>query len=459
MSDAADVVVVGLGPGGEEAAGRLAEAGLSVLGVDAELVGGECPYWGCVPSKMMIRAADLLAEGRRIPGMAGDATVRADWEPVARRIRKEATDDWDDRVAVERLERRGATFVRGWGRLDGPGRVMVGERLLTARLGVVLNVGTRSWAPPIPGLDEVPYWDNRGAVECTEPPASLAVLGGGPIGLELGQVFSRFGSEVTVVEVADRLLAVEEPESSELLERVLTAEGISVVTGCRVERVDHAEGRVTMHLAGRDPVMADRLLVATGRRPDLASLGIASVGLDEEARSIPVDGRLRAAPGVWALGDATGHGAFTHVSMYQSRLVVADVLAEAGLEHEEVGPADYRALPRVTFTDPEVGSVGMSEADARSAGLSVRIGVTEVSSSVRGWIHKAGNDGFIKVVEDAQRHVLVGATSAGPWGGEVLGLLALAVHAEVPVGTLRSMIYAYPTFHRAIEAALADLGS
>ncbi len=459
MSDEADVVVVGLGPGGEEAAGRLAEAGLSVLGVDAELVGGECPYWGCVPSKMMIRSADLLAEGRRIPGMAGASTVRADWAPVARRIRTEATDDWDDRVAVERLEGRGAAFVRGWGRLDGPGRVLVGERLLTARLGVVLNVGTRFWAPPIPGLGEVPYWDNRGAVECTEPPASLAVLGGGAIGLELGQVFSRFGSEVTVVEGADRLLAADEPESSELLERVLTAEGISVMTGCAVERVDHAEGRVTLHLAGRDPVTADRLLVATGRRPDLASLGIASIGLDEQARSIPVDGRLRAAPGVWALGDATGHGAFTHVSMYQSRLVVADVLAEAGLDHEEVGPADYRAGPRVTFTDPEVGSVGMSEADARSAGLSVRVGMTEVPTSVRGWIHKAGNDGFVKVVEDAQRHVLVGATSAGPWGGEVLGLLALAVHAEVPVGTLRSMIFAYPTFHRAIEAALADLTS
>ena len=272
-------------------------------------------------------------------------------------------------------------------------------------------------------------------------------------------MFSRFGSEVTVVEGADRLLAAEEPESSELLERVLTAEGISVMTGCAVERVDHAEGRVTLHLAGRDPVTADRLLVATGRRPDLASLGIASIGLDEQARSIPVDGRLRAAPGVWALGDATGHGAFTHVSMYQSRLVVADVLAEAGLDHEEVGPADYRAVPRVTFTDPEVGSVGMSEADARSAGLSVRVGMTEVPTSARGWIHKAGNDGFVKVVEDAQRHVLVGATSAGPWGGEVLGLLALAVHAEVPVGTLRSMIYAYPTFHRAIEAALADLTS
>jgi pyruvate/2-oxoglutarate dehydrogenase complex dihydrolipoamide dehydrogenase (E3) component len=408
---------------------------------------------------MMIRAGNLLAEGRRIPGMAGDSTVQADWEPVARRIRTEATDDWNDRVAVERLERRGATFVRGWGRLDGEGRVLVGERALTARLGIVLDVGARPWVPPIPGLDQVPYWDNRGAIECSVLPASLAVLGGGPIGLELGQVYSRFGTAVTMVEVADRLLAVEEPESSELLERVFRAEGIGVETGCKVERVEHDGAFFTLHLSGRSPVRAERLLVATGRRPDLAGLGIASIGLDEKARAITVDDRLRAAPGVWALGDATGHGAFTHISMYQSRLVVADVLAEAGLDHEEVEPADYRAVPAVTFTDPEIGSVGLSEEAARSAGLSVRVGKADLPSTARGWIHKAGNDGFLKVVEDAERRVLVGATSAGPTGGEVLGLLALAVHAEVPVGTLRSMIYAYPTFHRGIEAALADLSS
>jgi len=459
VSDAADVVVVGLGPGGEAVAGSLAEAGLAVIGVDGNLVGGECPYWGCVPSKMMIRAGNLLAEGRRIPGMAGSSTVTASWVPVARRIRAEATDDWDDRAAVERLEGRGATFVRGWATLDGPGRVLVGDRLLTARVGIVLNPGDRPWAPPIPGLDQAPYWDNRGAIECTDLPASLAVLGGGAIGLELGQVFSRFGTKVTVIEVADRLLAVEEPESSALVERIFAEEGIDAVIGHPIERVDHRDEAFTVHMGGTEPVTTERLLVATGRRPDLASLKVASIGLDESGRSIPVDGRMRAAPGVWALGDATGHGAFTHVSMYHSRLVVADVLAEAGLPHEEVGSADYRAVPRVTFTDPEIGSVGMSEASARSAGLNVRVGMVDMTTTPRGWMHKAGNDGFVKIIEDADRQVLVGATSAGPTGGEVLGLLTLAVHAEVPVSTLRTMIYAYPTFHRAVEAALDDLSS
>jgi pyruvate/2-oxoglutarate dehydrogenase complex dihydrolipoamide dehydrogenase (E3) component len=448
----ADVVVVGLGPGGEDAAGRLAEAGLDVIGIDGGLVGGECPYWGCVPSKMMIRAANLLAETRRVPGMAGRSTVEPDWSVVAGRIRREATDDWDDKVAVERLVKTGARFVRGWARLDGPGRVLVGDRVLRAGRAVLLNPGTKPWSPPIPGLADLPYWTNRQAIEAEEVPGSLIVLGGGAIGLELGQVFARFGTRVTVVEAADRLLALEEPESSALIDEVLIREGLTVLTGADITGAGHGADGFTLELAG-GAVSAEQLLVATGRRSDLAALGVASIGLDEGARSIKVDGRLRAAPGVWAIGDVTGEGAFTHVSMYQSAIAVDDILGRPTAE------ADYHGLPRVTFTDPEIGSVGMSEATARQTGLSVRTGLTDLPASTRGWIHKAGNDGFIKLVEDADRGVLVGATSAGPVGGEVLGLLALAVHADVPTETLRRMIYAYPTFHRAVEAALDDLGS
>ncbi len=200
MSERADVIVVGMGPGGEDAAERLAEAGLDVLGIDAELVGGECPYWGCVPSKMMIRAADLLAEGRRVPGMAGGATVRPDWSPVARRIREEATDSWDDTVAVKRFEDKGGRLVRGWGRLEGPGRVAVGDRVFEADRAVVVNVGARASVPPVDGLVSTPYWTNREAIETEQVPGSLAVLGGGAIGSELTQVFRRFGSSVTVLE-------------------------------------------------------------------------------------------------------------------------------------------------------------------------------------------------------------------------------------------------------------------
>jgi pyruvate/2-oxoglutarate dehydrogenase complex dihydrolipoamide dehydrogenase (E3) component len=446
-----DVISVGLGPGGESAATQLAEGGLSVVAIEAELVGGECPYWGCIPSKMAIRAANLLAEGRRIPGMAGESTITADYAPVAARIRDEATDDWNDQVAVDRIESKGVTFVRGRGVLAGPTRVTVGDRIFEARRAILLNTGTKPFIPPVRGLAETPFWDNRGAIAATEVPASLAVIGGGAIGVELGQVFARFGAHVTIVEDADRILAMEEPQSSVLLTDAFRAEGIDVLDDAHLTGISHDGSVFHIAIAGRDDLVAERLLVATGRRPDLASLGVAAIGLDESAHSIPVDGRLRAAPGVWAIGDVTGKGAFTHVSMYQAAIAAKDIL---GQDPDE---ADYRALPRVTFTDPEVGSVGMTEADARQAGLDVDVGISDVAKSARGWIHKVGNAGLIKLVVDTKRGVLVGATSAGPTGGEVLSLLALAVHAEVPISSLRSMIYAYPTFHRAIEDALGDL--
>ncbi|MBV9933048.1 MAG: NAD(P)/FAD-dependent oxidoreductase, partial [Actinobacteria bacterium] len=215
--------------------------------------------------------------------------------------------------------------------------------------------------------------------------------------------------------------------------------------------VEHDGDRFALRIDGGGALEAERLLVATGRKVDLAALGVEVMGVDASARAIPVDERLRVAPGVWAVGDVAGKGAFTHVSMYQARIAVADILGLAP------APADYKALPRVTFTDPEVGSVGLSRRGAEEQGLRVQTGFARIPESARGWIHKAGNHGFIKLVADADRGVLVGATSAGPVGGEVLGLLTLAVHAEVPVEQLRRMIYAYPTFHRAVEDAVRDL--
>ena len=445
-----DVVVIGMGPGGEYAAGALAEAGLHVTAIEDRLVGGECPYFGCVPSKMMIRAANLIAETRRVPGLAGTSTVTPDWSPVAERIREEATDCWNDKVAADRFTGKGGHLVRGHGAITAPGEVTVGSRVFRARRGIVINSGTDPAVPPVEGLAGTPYWTNREIVKAEQVPESMIVLGGGAIGAELTQVFARFGTAVTVVEALPRLVSFEEPEASALIERIFTAEGIKVCADAPAERVSHNGTHFSVHL-GLSTLMAERLLVATGRRVDLAALGVAAVGLDEQARSIPTDGWMRAADGVWAIGDVTGKGAFTHMSMYQADIVVRDILGQGG------EPADYRAVPRVTFTDPEIGSVGLTEAQAQEAGLRVRTGLTQVPYSARGWIHKAGNDGFIKVVEDADRSVLVGATSAGPWGGEVLGALQVAIRAEVPVATLRNMPYAYPTFHRAIEDALKKL--
>lgn len=449
-----DVAVIGMGPGGEHVAGTLAERGLRVLGIERGLVGGECPYWGCVPTKMMIRAADALAEARRVAQLAGSVgEVRPDWSLVARRIREEATDSWDDSVAADRFTGKGGTLVRGTGRIAGPGRVEVDGTTYAVTRGIVVATGSRPAIPPIDGLGDVDFWTNHEAVEAEEVPASLVVLGGGAIGCELAQVMARFGVEVTIVEGGDRLLAKEEPEASAALREVFQAEGITVLTDARVTRVEPGEddGVVVVLEGSGDELRAERLLVATGRRTDLEEVGLGAVGLDTSARAVPVDDRLRVAPGVWAVGDLTGKGAFTHVSMYQAGIVIRELL-------DEPGPAaDYRALPRVTFTDPEIGAVGLTEQQAVDAGLRVRVGTAETSSGSRGWIHGPGNEGLIKLVADVDRGVLVGATAMGPAGGEVLGALCVAVHAQVPIDSLRSMIYAYPTFHRGIEDALRDL--
>jgi pyruvate/2-oxoglutarate dehydrogenase complex dihydrolipoamide dehydrogenase (E3) component len=447
----ADVIVLGMGPGGEYVAGKLAEAGLDVVGVDHRLLGGECPYWGCVPSKMMIRAADALAEARRIDDLAGSVgKIEPNWTKVASRIRKEATDDWDDKAAVERFEKKGGRFVRGTGKLTGPRTVDVDGTSFTAGRALVISTGTEPVVPPIDGLEDVDFWTNREAIETEEVPSSLIVLGGGAVGCELAQVFARFGSDVTVVEGERHLISMEEVEACELLQKVFEDDGITVVTGAKAARVTKDGDAFVVEVKDGDDVRGSCLLVATGRKADLEALGGAAAGLDPKSRYIDVDGHLRAADGIWAVGDVTGKGLFTHVAMYQAKIAVADILGEAAAE-----PADYAALPRVTFTDPEVGAVGLTEKKAREEGIDVATGTSDVSKSARGWIHKA--EGFIKLVADRKRSVLVGATSAGPMGGEVLSMLTLAIHARVPVSTLRTMIYAYPTFHRGIEDALSDL--
>jgi pyruvate/2-oxoglutarate dehydrogenase complex dihydrolipoamide dehydrogenase (E3) component len=340
--------------------------------------------------------------------------------------------------------------VRGRARLTGPRTVTVNDTVFTARRAVVLNPGTEPVIPPIPGLANTPYWTNREAAAATEAPESLVVIGGGAVGLELAQAFARFGAQVTVLEAAGRLLPTEEPEAGELLAQVLREEGLGVHLGAKVRAVGHSGDAFTVELDD-GPVRAHRLLVATGRHTDLKALGVDAVGCDAGARFLEPDERMRIADGVYAIGDVTGKGAFTHISMYQAAIVTREILGRPG------PGAAYHAVPRVTFTDPEVGAVGLTEAQSREHGLAIQVGFTELPSSVRGWIHKAGNRGFVKLVHDVERGVLLGATSAGPTGGEVLSALAVAVHAQVPTDTLKQMIYAYPTFHRAIEDALAQL--
>ena len=358
-----DVVVIGMGPGGEHVAEELARAGLAVARVEDRLVGGECPYWGCVPSKMMIRAANLLAEGQRIPGMAGaSVSVARLGARSPRRIRDEATDNWDDTVAADRYTDLGGTLFRGQGRHQ---RLRAGSAsartALVARRGIVINNGTVPAIPPVPGLAGTPYWTNHEAIETEQVPQSLIVLGGGAIGAELAQVFARFGAQVTVVESAEPAAAGRRAGVGRAARR-----GIRPGRHLRLHRRHRGVGRSRLRVGvHRDawPTAAAgpprRLLVATGRRTDLAALGVGAVGLDESARAIAVDEQMVAAPGVWAIGDVVGKGAFTHMSMYHAEIVIASIL---GRPHH---PAEYHAVPRVTFTDPEIGAVGLTEAQAR----------------------------------------------------------------------------------------------
>ncbi|MFI5495268.1 dihydrolipoyl dehydrogenase family protein [Actinoplanes sp. NPDC051859] len=453
MGDAeqVDVVVIGLGVGGEEAAGRLAEAGLTVVGIEHTLVGGECPYWGCIPTKMMIRGSNALAEARRVAGLAGTAQVQPDWAPIARRIRQEATDSWDDKVAVDRFTGKGGRFVRGRATLTGPGRVQVGEQTFLASRALVIATGTAAVVPPIDGLAGTPFWTNREAVETETLPASLVVLGGGAIGLELSQALARFGVAVTIIEGSDRVLAMEEPESSETVAAALAEDNIKIHPGVRAQHVEHSGDLFTVTLSDGSTVTGERLLVATGRAARLDGLGLDSVGIDPSARFLTTDEWMRAGDQIWAVGDVTGNGAFTHLAMYEADVAVRDILGQGG------PPADFHARPRVTFTDPEIGAVGLTEKQAREAGVDVGTGYASLPASSRGFIHGPGNAGFIKVIADRSRGVLVGATSAGPSGGEVLGALSVAVKAAVPITELQATIWAYPTFHRAIGDALRQL--
>lgn len=447
-----DVIVIGMGVGGEEVGGRLADAGMDVLGVERNLVGGECPYWGCVPTKMMLRAAGALTETDRVSKLAGKAHAHPDYGPVARRIRDEATDTWNDKVAVDRFEGKGGTFVRGEARFVGPQEIEVDGERYRANRGIVIAAGGSPAVPPIEGLGDVSFWTNREAVMAEEPPDSMIVLGGGPIGLEIGQAFSAFGTDVTVVEMAPHILPLEEPENAEALENALQDSGIMVHAGVSADSVKGSTVGVTVHLGDGRSLEAERLLVATGRRLNLPELNLEAAGLDPKARSIEVDELLRVREGISAVGDITGKGAFTHMAVYQGRIVAADIL---GHPHS---PADYSAVPRVTFTDPEVASVGMSEQQARDAGLKVNTGMAKTSSSARGWIHGPGAEhGFAKLIADDDRGALVGASVMGPAAGEVIGLLVLAIKQGIPIDQLRDLIFPYPTFVRGVEDALRDL--
>ncbi len=429
-----DAIVIGAGPAGETVASRLPSRGMKVCLVERELIGGECAYWACIPSKTLLRIPEAAYAAERTAGTSRPAN---DWSKLAA-YRDYMIRDLDDSGAQNGYEKQGVEIRRGRAMLDGPNRVRVGDELLESER-IVIATGSEPVIPQIEGLEQAGYWTNREATTFKQVPRSATVFGGGPVGIELSQLLRRLGAEVCLLEANERLLSREHPRVSELLHAALSEDGIDVRLNAKVTSVVRAaEGR-TVHFGSDDSVTADELIIATSRKPRVDGLGLETIGLDGD---LTIDERCRVADGVWAIGDVTGTMPFTHVAKYQGRIVVADIAGEDA-------KADYTGIPRVVFSDPEVAAVGQADGGAR---------IELAESIARPYTYETDPRGELGVITNADGTLLTGAWAVAPLAGEWIHYAALAIKAQIPVAVLKDTVAQFPTYCEAYLNALDELG-
>ncbi|WP_017586237.1 dihydrolipoyl dehydrogenase family protein [Nocardiopsis ganjiahuensis] len=446
-----DAIVIGMGPGGETVTDRLLTAGRRVAVVERELIGGECGYWACIPTKVLLRPPEVREEA---VGAAGVADPALDW-PALRSYRDQMIRHLDDSKQVEGYRERGALVLRGEARIVGrdPWRVAVGNTEHTAD-HVVVATGARALVPPIDGLDGLGpdvLWTNREATALTEIPERALVVGGSAVGVELGQFLARMGSQVTIVQRGPRLLDREDPRLCELVSEQFERDGVTVHLGSQVTSVAREGDGISAVLSGGERVRADVMLLATGRVPRGDQLGLAELGVEPDRGALPVDGHCRVAPGLWAAGDVTARSMFTHVAKYQGRVISANILGT-----DQV--ADYTAVPRVVFSYPEIAAVGLTEAQARERGIDVATAETDLTAALaRPWTMDTDPRGTLGLVADRERGVLVGAWAFGPLASEWIHTAALAIRMGLPIVALRDTIPQFPTFNEGYLIALEAL--